>query len=84
MLRQVVGEVLEMREGDGMRTESTAETISKVKEIIQNSDDPIIALSDIVPILSEIALSLAAIADKNTTEILERIDDRISEWMQSI
>ena len=71
---------------DGMRTESTAKTIGKVGEIIQNNPDPTIAQSCVVPILSEIALSLAAIADKDekTTEILERIDDRISEWMQSI
>lgn len=46
-----------------MRTESTTKAIAKVGEIIQNNPNPKIAQSGVVPILSEIALSLATIAD---------------------
>lgn len=61
-----IGSVLMGREGDGMRTESTTKTIATISEIFQNNQnnpDPKIAQICVVPILSEIALSLATIAD---------------------
>ena len=69
-----------------LRTESTTKTIVGVVDLIKQAPTTEITHGCIILILSEIALSLAAIADKDekTTELLERIDDRISDWMQSI
>lgn len=47
-----------------MRTESTTKTIAKVGEIIQKAPTTEMVQSCVVPILFEIALSLAAIADR--------------------
>lgn len=67
--------------GDGMRTESTAQTLAKVGEIIRQTPTTEIAQSCVVPILSEIALSLAAIADRlNETSGIEGISmDEVTE-----
>lgn len=64
-----------------MRTESTAQTIAKVGEIIRETPTTEIAQSCITPILSEIALSLAVIADRlNETSETEGVSmDEVTE-----
>lgn len=54
-----------MKDGDGMskRIDSTRNTLNKVGEIMQEEPTFEVAISSIIPVLGEIALSLAVLAD---------------------
>lgn len=64
-----------------MRTESTKKTIVKVVDLIQKTPTTEIVQCCVIPILSEIALSLAAISDKlNETSGTEGVSiDEVTE-----